>query len=121
MDFIHQTAPFIVPTTDGKSIMEFFGAASTGQTDISIAHMVAPGGWSEPAQIPLFDEYTFMIKGKKIVRINDVEVLLSAGESLLVKAGSRVQYANPFAEPAEYVAVCKPAFKPELANRESEN
>lgn len=59
-----QNSPFVVPTTDGKVIKEHFGNATNKNSEISIAHMVAPAGWSEPFQTPEFDEYTFIIKGK---------------------------------------------------------
>ena len=39
-----QTAPFVVPTTDAKLIEEHHGIPTTGNHDISIAHMVAPSG-----------------------------------------------------------------------------
>ena len=50
--FIIQNTPFIVPTSDGKIIEEHFGNATDGNTKISIAHMIAPSGWSEPFQTP---------------------------------------------------------------------
>jgi ethanolamine utilization protein EutQ len=53
--FVKQTKPFVVPTTDGKHIAEHFGRASTGETALSIAHMIAPPFWSEPVQRPEFD------------------------------------------------------------------
>ena len=55
-----QKNPFVVPTTDGKLIEEHFGKATDGNTAISIAHMEAPPGWSEPFQKPEFDEYTYI-------------------------------------------------------------
>jgi len=42
-----QRAPFVVPTDDGKLIEEHFGLASI-EADLSLAHMIAPPGWSEP-------------------------------------------------------------------------
>lgn len=119
MEYFKQIKPFIVPTNDGKHIEEHFGLASTKQSDVSIARMIAPPGWSEPAQTPEFDEYTFLISGKKKILINGTEeVILEAGNSIVIKAGTKVQYSNPFKEPAEYISVCKPAFSPEKANRE---
>ena len=47
-----QKTPFVVPTTDGKLIEEHFGKATDGNSGLSIAHMVAPPGWSEPFQTP---------------------------------------------------------------------
>ena len=60
-----QKKPFIVPTNDGKVIEEHFGNATQGNQKISIAHMIAPAGWSESFQTPKFEEYTYIIKGKK--------------------------------------------------------
>lgn len=117
--YIIQNTPFVVPTTDGKLIEEHFGAVSTHQQDISIAHMIAPPGWSEPAQTPNFDEYTYIIKGKKQFLINDEIIVLREGESIKIMKDTKVQYSNPFNEPCEYIAICKPAFTLENANRES--
>lgn len=39
----------------GKRIEEHVGLASDGRDALSVAHMVAPAGWSEPAQTPAFD------------------------------------------------------------------
>ncbi len=113
-----QKSPFIVPTTDGKLIEEHFGKASDGNTNISIAHMVAPPGWSEPFQTPEFEEYTYVIKGKKQFNIDGDIVVLEAGQSIKIEKNVRVQYANPFDEPCEYIAICLPAFSIETVNRE---
>ena len=48
--------PFLVPTTDGKLIEEYVGQVISNESGLSIAHMVAPSGWSEPFQNPEFDE-----------------------------------------------------------------
>ncbi len=113
-----QTAPFIVPTDDGKIIKEHFGLASDGNTQISIAQMLAPPGWSEPFQTPEFDEYTLILKGKKQFIIEDETIVLEAGESIMVKKNTRLQYSNPFTEPCEYIAICLPAFSIDSVNRE---
>ena len=115
-----QNSPFIVPTDDGKIIKEHFGKASDGNSEISIAHMVAPPGWSEPFQTPEFDEYTFIIKGKKQFIIEGETIILEAGQSIKVEKNTRLQYSNPFDEPCEYIAICLPAFSIEAVNRENE-
>lgn len=114
-----QNSPFLVPTTDGKTIKEHFGLATDGNSNISIAHMVAPPGWSEPFQTPEFDEYTFVIKGKKQFIIEDDMVVLDAGQSIKIEKNTRVQYSNPFIEPCEYLAICIPAFSMDLVNRDA--
>lgn len=117
-NYFIQNAPFVVPTTDGKLIEEHHGLATTGNKEISIAHMIAPPGWSEPFQTPEFDEYTYIIKGKKQFIIGGETVILEAGQSIKIIKNVRVQYSNPFAEPCEYIAVCTPAFDMDLVHRE---
>ncbi len=112
-----QKSPFIVPTSDGKLIEEHFGIASI-LSELSIAHMVAPPKWSEPFQTPGFDEYTYIIKGKKQFNIEGDTIILKAGESIKILKGTSVQYSNPFDESCEYLAVCLPAFSMDLVNRE---
>ncbi|MCG2609901.1 cupin domain-containing protein [Flavobacterium sp. SM15] len=113
-----QNAPFVVPTTDGKLIEEHHGLATTANKEISIAHMIAPPNWSEPFQRPEFDEYTYIIKGKKQFIIDGETVILEAGQSIKIERNARVQYSNPFSEPCEYIAICTPAFSMDLVHRE---
>ncbi|WP_299215789.1 cupin domain-containing protein [uncultured Dokdonia sp.] len=113
-----QKTPFVVPTTDGKLIEEHWGRATDGNTEISIAHMVAPSGWSEPFQTPAFDEYTYIIKGKKQFIIDGETVILEAGQSIKINKNTRIQYSNPFDEACEYIAICTPAFSPDTVHRE---
>lgn len=115
-----QNAPFVVPTTDGKIIEEHYGQASDGNKNISIAHMIAPAGWSEPYQTPEFDEYTYIIRGKKQFIIDNETIILEAGQSIKIEKNTRVQYSNPFVEACEYMAICTPAFSMDLVNREIE-
>ncbi len=112
-----QKSPFTVPTTDGKLIHEYFGLASI-LSDISIAHMIAPSYWSEPFQTPEFDEYTYIIKGKKQFIIGGETVILEAGQSIKIFKGTRIQYSNPFDKECEYLSVCSPAFSVDLVHSE---
>lgn len=113
-----QNNPFMVPTEDGKIIAEHFGNATDGNSEISIAHMKAPAGWSEPFQTPKFDEFTFVIRGKKQFIIDGETIVLEAGQSIKIDRNTRVQYSNPFTEVCEYIAICTPAFSMDLVNRE---
>lgn len=113
-----QKSPFVVPTTDGKLIEEHHGLATTSNKEISIAHMIAPAGWSEPFQTPEFDEYTYIISGRKQFIIEGEIIILEAGQSIKIEKNVRVQYSNPFNEPCEYIAICKPAFSIDLVHRE---
>ncbi|WP_313216805.1 cupin, partial [Soonwooa sp.] len=83
-----QATPFVVPTTDGKLIQEHWGN-STGNKNISIAHMIAPSNWSEPHQTPEFDEFTLIISGKKQFEIDGEIINLEKGQSILIEKGAR--------------------------------
>ena len=112
-----QKSPFTVPTTDGKLIEEIWGN-STGNSEISIAHMVAPPHWTEPHQTPEFDEYTYIISGRKQFEGDGELIVLEKGQSIRIMKGARVRYSNPFDETCEYISVCLPAFSMESVNRE---
>lgn len=118
MNFYHQKEPVIIPTTDLKHIEEHFGRAATGSGKLSIARMIAPAGWSEPHQTPEFDEYTLVSRGKKLVEADGEQVILEQGQSILIKAGTRVRYSNPFDDECEYWSICIPAFSIETVHRE---
>jgi mannose-6-phosphate isomerase-like protein (cupin superfamily) len=113
-----QKSPFVVPTSDGKLIEEHFGNATDKNPDVSIAHMVAPSGWSEPFQTLEFDEYTYIIKGKKQFIIDGDIVVLESGQSIKIEKNTRVQYSNPYEQECEYIAICLPAFSIDSVNRE---
>ena len=112
-----QKSPFVIPTTDGKLIEEHFGH-TTDNGELSMAHMIAPPGWSEPFQTPKFDEYTYIIKGKKQISIDGETIVLEAGQSIKIAKGAKIKYSNPFDVECEYLAVCLPAFSIGLVNRE---
>ncbi len=115
MEFI--AAPTRIPVPGGKVIDEYVGRANTGTDALSVAHMQAPGGWEEPAQTPQFDEITLVLRGVIRVEHADGYVDVAAGQAVLTKAGDTIRYTTPYAEGAEYVAICVPAFSPELAAR----
>lgn len=118
MPYFLQAKPFVVPTADGKRIEEHEGLATTGNKHLSIAHMIAPPAWSEPHQTPDFDEYTLVSRGKKMVEADGEEIIVQAGQSILIKSGTRVCYSNPFDEECEYWSVCLPAFSMDAVHRE---
>lgn len=120
MPYILNKSPFLVPTNDGKEIKEYVGLASTKTDGFSIAHMVAPPGWSEPAQQPEFDEITIITSGRKQFEIDGEVLVLEAGECVTVLAGSRVLYANPFEVATTYWSICMPAFSLARVHRQTD-
>jgi mannose-6-phosphate isomerase-like protein (cupin superfamily) len=99
-----------------KQIEEFVGRVNTSTEGLSIARMISPPGWAEPAQTPEFDEYTIVIRGAVRVEHDGGEFTVRAGEAVHSIAGERVRYSTP--EGAEYIAVCVPAFSPSTVHRE---
>jgi quercetin dioxygenase-like cupin family protein len=106
-----------VPGEPPKVIEEFVGIVNSGTEDVSIARMIAPAGWDEPAQTPGFDEYTIVLRGVVRVESDQGALDVAAGEAVITRRGERVRYSTPDAE-AEYIAICLPAFSPEVVNRE---
>ena len=103
-----------------KVIEEYFGRINTKTSDISIARMISPAGWTEPGQRPDFDEYTVVLKGILQVKTRNRTFIIRPGEAIMVKAGEWVQYSSPEKGGSEYLAVCVPAFSPDTVHRDIE-
>jgi mannose-6-phosphate isomerase-like protein (cupin superfamily) len=112
--------PTRIPVPGGKVIDEHVGRVNSGTEHVSVAHMVAPANWSEPAQTPEFDEVTLVLRGTVRVEHPDGLYEVHAGQSVLARAGETVRYSTGEVE-TEYVAVCLPAFSPDLAHRVGES
>lgn len=120
---IHRTIAThtIVPAANGKVIDEHFGRASSDTDAYSIAHMFAPAGWSEPAQVGQFDEVNLVVSGQLAVETDSGTTIVSAGESCQVSAGARVRYRNANTQiPCEYWSVCVPAWRPDRVHIEGQ-
>lgn len=102
-----------------KIIKEFFGRVNSQTSEISIAKMTSPQGWIEPGQQPEFDEYTVVLKGALQVKTEKEIIEVKAGSAILTKKGEWIQYSTPYADGAEYVAICLPAFSTDTVNRDN--
>jgi ethanolamine utilization protein EutQ len=101
-----------------KIIEEFIGLVNTKTPGLSVAHMRSPEGWEEPGQRPDFDEYTVVLRGKLRVQHSSGKMDVAAGQAVLAHRGEWVRYSTPFADGAEYIALCLPAFSPETVHRD---
>jgi hypothetical protein len=113
-------SPSIIKAAGNKEkiIREFFGRVNSGTSEVSIALMNSPEGWEEPGQSPEFNEYTVVLKGSLRIRTKKEEFIVSEGMGILTSNGEWVQYSSPFSGGAEYLAVCLPAFSPDIVHRD---
>jgi len=110
------SAPKQIPVPGGKIIDEYAGRVNTAETQVSIAHMRSPAGWSEPGQRPDFDEFTVVLGGWMRVEYESGVMDVKAGQAVVTRKGEWVRYSTP--EGAEYVAICLPAFSPDTVHRD---
>lgn len=116
----HIRQPTRVPAegTKPKQIDEYVGRVNSGTESVSVARMDSPAGWVEPGQTPEFDEFTLVLDGELEVESRDGRLTVSAGEAVITHAGEWVRFGTP--NGARYVAVCVPAFAPDLAHRDTD-
>jgi mannose-6-phosphate isomerase-like protein (cupin superfamily) len=102
-----------------KQIEEFIGRVNSQTSEVSVARMTSPTGWSEPGQTPQFNEYTIVLKGTLRVTLKNKQLDVTTGQAIILEAGEWVQYSTPYDGGAEYIAVCLPAFSPESVQRDA--
>lgn len=112
--------PVIIRAAGNKPelIEEYIGRINTRTDEISIAMLTCPQGWVEPAQKPDFTEYSIVLEGILKVTSKDKVFEIKAGETILVEKGEWVQNSTPYEGGAKYIAICIPAFSPELVHRD---
>ena len=103
-----------------KIIREFFGHVNSKTSEVSIAHMKSPEGWIEPGQCPEFNEYTVVLKGRLKIATKNEEFVVNEGQAIMTGKDEWVQYSTPFEGGAEYIAVCLPAFSPDIVRRDND-
>jgi len=101
-----------------KIIEEYFGRVNSNTQRLSIARMKSPEGWVEPGQTPEFEEYTVVVKGTLRVTTKNGSFNVDEGQAVIAEKGEWIQYSTPFTGGAEYVAVCIPAFSPDIVHRD---
>jgi mannose-6-phosphate isomerase-like protein (cupin superfamily) len=103
-----------------KEIREYIGRVNSRTSELSLAHMISPEGWIEPGQTPEFDEYTVVLSGKLKVETLTESLNIEAGQAIIVEKGEWVRYSTPAKGGAQYIAVCLPAFSPDIVYRDNE-
>lgn len=111
-------APAVVEAAGNKPkrIEEYAGRARSGHESVSVARMQSPPGWSEPGQRPEFEEITVVLRGMVRVEYEGGTMDVGAGQAVIAAAGEWIRYSTP--DGAEYIAVCLPAFGPDIVHRD---
>jgi len=111
------TGPHVIPVRGNKIIEEYIGRVNNDESQVSIARMRSPAGWSEPGQRPDFDEFTLVLNGALHVQHDKGVLEVKAGQAVVARKGEWIRYSTP--QGAEYVAICVPAFGPETVHRDA--
>lgn len=114
-------APTVVQAagTPPKRIEEYVGRVNSGHSAVSVARMKSPAGWREPGQRPSFEEVTVVLSGTVHVEYEGGALDVQAGQAVVTAPGEWIRYSTP-AGPAEYIAVCLPAFSMDTVGRDAD-
>ena len=106
-----------VVDTDAFTVDEWSGVGVTNEDRVSVAQCRVSAGAAEPWRTSQFDEIFCILKGTYEFEHNDGAVTRAdAGSTALVEKDTR--FRPRFPTDCLYVAVCLPAFRPELSARE---
>mmetsp|Transcript_9557 Transcript_9557/g.16978 ORF Transcript_9557/g.16978 Transcript_9557/m.16978 type:complete len:279 (+) Transcript_9557:95-931(+) len=109
----------------GLTIKEFHGGMSTKDSKLSAVHeTITEPQTNNQWRCPAFTEYILMIQGEAHVEHGSssddgsktTTVVVQAGNGVYLPKGCRVRINYP--GPAEHVAICLPAFSPDIEHRE---
>jgi len=103
-----------------KKIDEYIGRVNSGHGAISVARMVSPEGWVEPGQRPEFEEITVILRGQVKLEYEGGVLEARAGQAVVSEPGDWIRYSTPAPGGAEYIAICLPAFSPDIVHRDEE-
>ena len=115
-------APTVVQAagTPPKRIEEYVGRVNSGHSAVSVARMKSPAGWREPGQRPSFEEVTVVLSGTVHVEYEGGALDVQAGQAVVTAPGEWIRYSTP-SGPAEYIAVCLPAFSMDTVGRDADD
>jgi len=122
--------PCVVDIPQKLQIFEHVGKTGNGDAGISIAQVTVSTAMDEATQVPKFDEYVLVTSGTMVVyvgsddpskrpagRTGDAPFVLTATANQMLHLPKGHLYRYNFPGKTTYVAICTPAFMPELAGR----
>jgi mannose-6-phosphate isomerase-like protein (cupin superfamily) len=104
--------PFV--TKDGSEIREWAGAVSAPARNQSLAEATIPAGGATTEHYHRLTEELYLVTaGRGVLRIDDEERDVAAGDCALIPPGSRHKLRNTGDEPLRIVCACAPAYSHE--------
>lgn len=107
------------------TIEELVGGVSTKDDAISVASTKTGAGASEPWLTMQYDEWLCVVKGQCVAKLNkddttgETDVVINEGQTGFIEKGST--WKPTFPVETEYIAICRPAFRPDRCIREDES
>lgn len=102
----------------GERVYEMLGApeAIGGAKGHSFSHVVIPAGChSRPHYHPVAEETYYILAGEGRMLVNGEEIRLVPGDALLIQPPETHQIFNDTERDLEFIAVCAPAWTPEIS------
>jgi len=112
------TNPAQVVNTPTFKINELTGNVATNDDRLSIAHVHALKGASEPFLTLHYEEWIYVVKGHIHLQTDTQTLSVCTGSTAYIPRGTR--FRPSFVEDTEYVPVCMPAFRPDRCVREDD-
>ncbi len=108
-----QDYPSPIHNPSGESVQELLGIQAGGVRGHSLARIVIPPGKSAEPHFHKHSEESYLIlSGRAVLRIDQAQFELQAGEAVLIEPMEVHQIANPGDEDLVFLAVCVPAWHP---------
>ena len=105
--------PSLIMNQGGERIQEILGVQAGSVYSHSIAEItIPPAGTAMPHFHKETEETYLILSGTATIQIQDEQLVLTAGEAVLIEPGEVHQIINNGEENLVFIAVCVPAWQP---------
>lgn len=111
---VKEAEPLTAP--HGETVFETIGAAAGGTSTYSLAQIeIPPGKASLKHYHPQAEEAYHILSGSGQIEVDGEQRSLIPGESVAILPNQTHQIINAGEEPLVFLAVCVPAWKPDIS------
>ncbi len=106
--------PTLIKNQGGERIQEVLGVQAGNVSSHSIAEItIPPGGTAMPHYHKNTEETYMILSGLATLQIQGEQLVIAAGETVLIEPGETHQIKNNGEENLVFIAVCVPAWQPD--------